>query len=98
MEVGRNISPSSPKGERSSTRLNELRGKITFFARNLGTDLDKITKDEIHQFFFDMRKGKILRQDGKPYLAPRSEITASRRVIAGSSRPKKLRSDRILTA
>ena len=74
MEVGRNISPSSPKGERSSTRLNELRGKITFFARNLGTDLDKITKDEIHQFFFDMRKGKILRQDGKPYLAPGEHV------------------------
>ncbi len=69
MEIGKNISPRSKKGERSFTRLNDLRGKILFFAERLTKDLDKITKDEIHDFFHEMRKSKILRKDGKPFLS-----------------------------
>ena len=70
IELGKNTSPAAKRGERSVVRLNTLRGKLVFFAKQFGDkDLDKITKDQIHKFFFDMRHGKILRQDGKPYLA-----------------------------
>ncbi len=70
MEFGKNTSPRSPKGERCPSRLNELRSKLIFFARRLQKDLDTITKDEIHQLIHDMRKGIILRDNGKPFLAP----------------------------
>lgn len=69
MERGKNISPHSKKGERSPIRLNGLRGKMVFFAEKLQKNLDEITEDEIHDFFHEMRHGKILRGDGKPFLS-----------------------------
>lgn len=69
MELGKNVSPHAKKGERGYIRLNDLRGKIVFFAEKFNKNLEKITKDEIHEFFHAMRVGKILRQDGKPYLS-----------------------------
>lgn len=69
MELGKNVSPHAKKGERSCLRLNDIRGKMVFFAERLGKDLDNITKDEIHDFFHDMWNGKILRKDGKHYMS-----------------------------
>ena len=74
MEFGKNVSPKSQKGERSPIRLNELRWKLVQFAKRFPKGLDKITKDEIHKFFFDMRKGTILKHNGKPYLAPGEHV------------------------
>ena len=67
MELGKNVSPRTKKGERSYIRLNTLRDKTMFFVRMFKKDLDKITKDEAHQLFSDMRKGKILKQDSQQY-------------------------------
>lgn len=69
MEFGKNVSPHAKKGERSYIRLNDLRGKLVFFAEKLNKNLDEITKDEIHEFFHAMRNGEILRRDGKPYMS-----------------------------
>lgn len=69
MEIGKNISPASKKGERSCIRLNNLKDKVVFFARAFNKKLDGLTKDEVHQFFYDMRNGTVLRRDGKRYIA-----------------------------
>lgn len=69
MELGKNSSPKSKKGERSFIRLNNLKGKMLFFAENFDKNLDGISKSEIHTFFSNMRNGITLRKDGKPYLA-----------------------------
>jgi integrase len=69
MEIGKNSSPKSKKGERSFIRLNNLKDKMLFFADKFDKDLDKISKDEIHMFFSNMRNGIILRKDGKQYTA-----------------------------
>ena len=69
MEMGKNVSPVSRKGERSVVRLNNLRGKIIFFADYFGKNLDQLTKDDIHKLIFDMRNGTLKRKDRKAYLA-----------------------------
>ncbi len=69
MEIGKNVSPISRKGERSVVRLNNLRGKMVFFAKYFDKNLDQLTKDNIHKLFFDMRSGVLKRKDGKVYLA-----------------------------
>jgi integrase len=69
MEMGKNVSPLSRKGERSYVRLNNLRGKIIFFAKCFNENLDSLTKDKVHQLFFNMRNGTLKREDGKTYLA-----------------------------
>lgn len=70
MEMGKNVAPGSRKGERSPGRLITLKSQMVFFSEHLGNnDLDTVSKDEVHQLFFDMRKGKILRKNGKSYLA-----------------------------
>lgn len=70
MEVGKNVSPVSRIGERSVVRLNNLRGKLVFFAKHFDKkNLDQLTKDDIHQLVFDMRNGNVKRADGKAYLA-----------------------------
>jgi len=65
MEVGKNVSPVSRKGERSYIRLNTLRVRIAFFADYFCKNLDQLTKDDIHNLFFDMRNGTLKRKDGK---------------------------------
>jgi integrase len=69
MEVGKNVSPVSRKGERSYIRLNTLRVRIAFFADYFCKNLDQLTKDDIHNLFFDMRNGTLKRKDGKTYQA-----------------------------
>ena len=70
MEIGKNVSPVAKKGERSCSRLIGLKSRLLFFATIFkGKYLDKITKDEIHQLFFDMRSGKIVKNNDIPYRA-----------------------------
>lgn len=69
MELGKNVSPVARKGERSQGRLLAIKTQLIFFAKKFeNKNLDTISKDDIHQLFFDMRKGKIVRHDGKPYI------------------------------
>jgi integrase len=68
MEIGKNVAPVSKKGERGYSRLLALKSRLMFFAtRFADKNLDAITKDDIHQLFFDMRKGKITKINGECY-------------------------------
>ncbi|MEK6858352.1 MAG: hypothetical protein AABX53_00375 [Nanoarchaeota archaeon] len=72
MERGLNVAIGSPKGGRSYHRLNSLKERMIFFARQFaerhGTiKLTEITEDQMLNFFFDMRKGIVKKQDGGTY-------------------------------
>jgi site-specific recombinase XerD len=69
MELGKNVSPVSRKGERSYIRLNSLKARMKLFAEYFDKNLDQLTKDDIHKFFYDMRNGTLRRKDGKLYQA-----------------------------
>ena len=69
MEMGMNVSPIARKGERSCCRLNTLKSRLLFFARQFkGKDLNKLTKDDIHKFFYEMRNGIIIKNNGQRYI------------------------------
>lgn len=72
MENGINISVKNVKGSRSYIRLNTLREKIVFFAKKFKEvykieEITKVNEEQLCQFFSDMRKGLIKRQDGQEY-------------------------------
>jgi hypothetical protein len=74
MEHGLNVSLKSVKGGRSYIRLNTIKEKMIFFAKKFKEiygleDITKINEDQVVLFFSKMRKGDILRQDGKRYLS-----------------------------
>ncbi len=61
MEMGKNVSSKARKGERSCCRLNGLRSRLMFFAKQFNDKhLDKLTKDDIHKLFYEMRNGTIV--------------------------------------
>jgi len=69
MEQGLNVSVSSKKGSRSFIRLNVLRQRLTFLAKQFearfGLDsILNISEHQLFQFFLDMRSGVIARKDG----------------------------------
>ena len=69
MELGKNISPGSKRGGRSPVRLLRVKGSLLFFAKHFpNKSLDKISKNDIHQLFHDMREGLTLKDDEKPYI------------------------------
>jgi len=72
MSCGYNVSRLSAKGSRSFIRLNTLRQKLVFFSKKFKTlyRIDKITdinELQLCQFFSNMRKGIIPREDGEIY-------------------------------
>jgi integrase len=71
MENGLNVSSKSVKGPRSYIRLNNLRQRMIFLAKNIeqhcGVDLPDISEEQIIKFFNAMRNGTIKRLDGKCY-------------------------------
>ncbi|MBI9019032.1 MAG: site-specific integrase [Phycisphaerae bacterium] len=71
MENGLNISSKSTKGPRSYIRLNNLRQRMTFLAKQIEkhchSDLINLTEEQIIKFFTSMRNGTITRIDGKSY-------------------------------
>jgi integrase len=73
MEIGKNVAPTARKGERSHCRLLALKSRLLFFAQRF-TKLDEITEDDIHQLFRDMREGRILKENGKPYIGVSSYV------------------------
>jgi len=75
MELGKNVSVVSKKGERSYCRLLALKSRLIFFAQQFQEQaLDKLSKDQIHQIFFDMRIGNIKRRDGRQYVGTGSYV------------------------
>ena len=71
MENGLNVSSKSVKGPRSYIRLNNLRQRMIFLAKNIeqhcGINLADISEEQIIKFFNAMRNGTIKRIDGKCY-------------------------------
>ncbi len=74
MERGANIAAGSVKGSRGYNRLNCLRDKMHFFARQFEnkfaiSSIIEISEDQIINFFSDMKSGIIRRVDGKVYTS-----------------------------
>jgi hypothetical protein len=74
MELGLNVAPGSRKGPRSYIRLNNLRQRLIFLARELRArhgrvSITEITEEELHRLFSDMRTGGMTRLDGKTYAS-----------------------------
>jgi len=72
MEIGANVSVKNVKGGRSFNRLNHLREKLGFFARQfeIRFNLNKITdinEMQLITFFSDMKNGLIKKNDGTTY-------------------------------
>ena len=73
MENGLNVSSKSIKGPRSYIRLNNLRQRMIFLAKNIeqhcSINLPDISEEQIIKFFNAMRNGTIKRIDGKCYCS-----------------------------
>jgi len=71
MENGLNVSSKSIKGPRSYIRLNNLRQRMIFLAKNIeqhcSINLPDISEEQIIKFFNSMRNGTVKRIDGKCY-------------------------------
>lgn len=67
METGQNVSNLARKGGRSPCRLLGLKSRMLFFSQAFECSLDKLSKDQVHQLFFDMREGKITKENGHKY-------------------------------
>jgi len=72
MENGLNVSVKSVKGARSYIRLNNLKQRVIFIAKELKSRikvnyLGDLTEEHVFKFFSEMRNGTIKRKDGKEY-------------------------------
>jgi len=72
MEHGLNVSLKNTKGARSYIRLNTLREKLVFFSKRINelyeiNNLTEIKEEQLILFFSKMRKGEVVRRDGKTY-------------------------------
>ncbi|OGJ15931.1 hypothetical protein A3K74_02435 [Candidatus Pacearchaeota archaeon RBG_13_33_26] len=71
MSLGLNISKGSKKGARSPIRLNTLRGRVVFLIKELEKrkvkDIRKVTKEQLHKLFEDMRSGVLSNRLNQPY-------------------------------
>jgi len=71
MSLGLNVSKGSKKGARSHTRLNTLRQRLVFTFKLLEKrgikDIRKISAEQLHQLFEDMRSGVLATKHGTPY-------------------------------
>ncbi len=71
MEIGLNISKGSVKGGRSAIRLNTLRQRLAFIAKELEDrkvkDMRQVTTQQLHKLFDDMRTGVLKTRQGTPY-------------------------------
>lgn len=71
MEQGVNIAKGTKKGTRSYIRLNVLRQRMFFMAKEFevrfNCNLTNINEEQLFDFFQGMRSGKITREDGKKF-------------------------------
>jgi len=65
-EIGINV-PKSSKGKRTGGTLLKLRYICVFLNTYLKKDFEKITKKEMHKLFDEMGKGRITKENGKPF-------------------------------
>ncbi len=73
MGVGVNISSVSVKGSRGYNRLNTLKDKLIFFSKKFKTSFNlgcitEIKEEQLFQFFSEMEKGIMKRQDGNNFV------------------------------
>ena len=80
MECGLNVSSKSVKGARSYSRLNNLKQRMVFLAKQLelrfNTALTDIKEDQLFEFFNAMRNGLVKRKDKKCYQAVADYVKA----------------------
>jgi len=79
MEIGVNISSVSVKGSRGYNRLNTLKDKLIFFSKKFNTSFNlgcitEIQEPQLFQFFSDMEKGIIKRQDGQDFMGTHTYV------------------------
>jgi hypothetical protein len=73
MEMGINVASDNKKGSRSYSRLNSLKLRLIFLAKQFEKKCQKplieLSEKQLFEFFLEMRQGKIKRKDGKVYLS-----------------------------
>lgn len=79
METGLNVSSASKRGSRSHIRLNALKTRMVFIAKEFETRynlerLTDITESQLFSFFIDLRNGIIKRKDGKNFKSVRDFV------------------------
>ena len=72
MENGINVANGSKKGARSFIRLNSLKDRLTFLAKQFKTRFDvdnilEVKEEQLFSFFTGMRTGEIKKRDGTEY-------------------------------
>ena len=71
MELGKNIGRNSRRGARTFIRLNSIRIRLVYLVKLLEKigvkDLEKTKPDDINNLFYDMRSGKLKKQNGGVY-------------------------------
>jgi len=71
MFLGLNVGKGSKKGSRSFIRLNALRIRLVFIFKKLQerkvSDVRKVTAEQLHKLFGDMRTGVLQTKKGTPY-------------------------------
>lgn len=72
MELGLNLGKGCPKEPRKPSRLNDLKGKMTFFSKIFEqkfsiTDLTQVTETQLHMLLKDMRDGVIKKRNGEKF-------------------------------
>jgi integrase len=72
METGVNIASSTKRGSRSFIRLNTLRQRMVYLAKEFNSRFNlniitEINEAQLFGFMQDIRTGKIARRDGKPF-------------------------------
>jgi hypothetical protein len=76
MEMGMNVAKTNKKGARGFSRLNAIRSRMVFIANHLKNrfglnDITKVTEEQVHKFFNDMRNGNIKKANGMDYTSPK---------------------------
>jgi len=66
-ELGKNVSKSAPKGERSYIRLLSLKSRLIFISKQFNKKLIELNKDDVHQLFNNMKTGTLKKSDGGNY-------------------------------
>ncbi len=72
MEIGYNVGTKACKGSRSPRRLNDLKDRMTIFAKWFQTylnvkDITKINEEEVIQLFHKIKTGEIKKNKGGEY-------------------------------
>jgi len=72
MAEGKNVGKGCPKGQRKPSRLNDLKGKMIFFAKQFEqkfniSDLTQVTEDQLFRLLKEMSDGTIKKRNGQKF-------------------------------